>query len=152
MTAPTRLLGVDYGTRRVGLAISDADRRIASPFALYERRTPEQDADYIRQIVDAEDISAIVVGLPVRGSGHEGEKAQEARAFGGWLHTTTRLPIIYWDERYTTADAEQFMREAGLTDKQRKARRDMVAAQIMLQSYLDAGCPPTPDIGPLADD
>lgn len=147
----TRLLGVDYGTRRIGLAISDADRRIASPLAVYHRRTQEVDSRHFQSLVQEERIDRIIVGLPVRTTGREGEKAAEARAFGGWLQQATRLPVIYWDERFTTADAEQHMIDAGLTARQRQARRDMVAAQIMLQAYLDAGCPESTPILPLED-
>jgi putative Holliday junction resolvase len=148
--ARTRLLGVDYGTRRVGLAVSDPDRLIASPLAVYTRGDQTQDLRYFQRLVANEEIGCIVLGLPVHTSGQEGQKAREARAFGQWLHRATGLPVVFWDERFTTVEAEQFMGEAGLTDKQRKARRDMIAAQILLQSYLEAGCPDSMQFGPLA--
>jgi putative Holliday junction resolvase len=138
----TRLLGVDYGQVRVGLAVSDADRKIAFPLATYERRGPDQDAAYFRTVVVDEAIAALVVGLPVHLDGREGQKAAEARAFGQWLGAATGLPVVYWDERFTTVEAESALWNAGLTHKKRKARRDRVAAQIMLQAYLEAGCPP----------
>ncbi len=75
-------------------------------------------------------------------SGDEGGKAKEARAFGDWLARVTGLPVEYWDERYTTADAESTMREAGLSTRERKERLDKVAAQLILQAYLDANRPP----------
>jgi putative holliday junction resolvase len=137
----TRLLGVDYGTVRVGLAVSDAERKIASPLATYERRGRERDAAYFRQLAATEEVGQIVVGLPVHNDGREGAKAKEARAFGGMLAAATGLPVVFWDERFTTAEAEDHLWQAGLTHKRRKARRDRVAAQILLQSYLDAGCP-----------
>jgi putative Holliday junction resolvase len=137
----TRLLGVDYGQVRVGLAVSDADRKIAFPLATYERRGPDQDAAYFRTVVVDEAIAALVVGLPVHLDGREGQKAVEARAFGQWLGAATGLPVVYWDERFTTVEAESALWNAGLTHKKRKARRDRVAAQIMLQAYLEAGCP-----------
>jgi putative Holliday junction resolvase len=137
----TRLLGVDYGSVRVGLAVSDADRRIASPLATYHRREPEHDAAWFRALVEEEQIGQIVIGLPVHLDGREGQKAAEARAFGRWLGDVSGLPIVFWDERFTTVEAEGFLISAGLTNKRRKARRDRVAAQILLQSYLDAGCP-----------
>src|SRR5207248_11677156 len=115
----------------------------------YLRRNREQDARYFRTLVEAEQISQIVVGLPVHLSGREGQKAAEARAFGTWLAQVTGLPVVYYDERFTTVEAESALWEAGLTHKQRKARRDRVAAQILLQTYLDAGCPPSSDPGPL---
>jgi putative Holliday junction resolvase len=141
VTARTRLLGVDYGSVRVGLAISDADRLIASPLATYQRRSADQDAVFFRTLVDEEAIGQLVVGLPIHLSGREGQKAAEARAFGQWLGEVTALPVVFWDERFTTVEAEQFLQEAGLTSKRRKSRRDRVAAQILLQTYLEAGCP-----------
>jgi putative Holliday junction resolvase len=145
----TRLLGVDYGTVRVGLAVSDPDRKFAFPLATHERRSREQDAAYFRELVAEEAVGGLVVGLPVHLNGHEGAKAAEARAFGSWLAETTGLPVVYWDERFTTVEAESALWSAGLTHKQRKLRRDRVAAQILLQTYLDAGCPAEPEVGPL---
>jgi putative pre-16S rRNA nuclease len=138
----TRLLGVDYGKVRVGLAVSDPDRKIAFPLTTYERRGPDKDAAYFRTVVVEEAIGGLVVGLPVHLNGREGEKAAEARAYGAWLTETTGLPVVFWDERFTTVEAESALWNAGLTHKKRKARRDRVAAQILLQAYLDAGCPP----------
>jgi putative Holliday junction resolvase len=145
----TRLLGVDYGSVRVGLAISDADRLIASPLATYERRSADQDAAYFRRLVEDQGIGQLVVGLPVHLSGREGQKAAEARAFGRWLGEVTGLAVAFWDERFTTVEAEQFLQEAGLTSKRRKRRRDRVAAQIFLQTYLEADCPGNQAAGPL---
>ena len=140
MSARSRLLGVDYGTVRIGLAVSDAERRLASPLAVYERRGRERDAAYFRTLIQTEEIGAIVVGLPLHCDGHEGQKAEEARAFGAWLSETTGLPVRFWDERFSTVEAESALWQAGLTHKKRKARRDRVAAQILLQEYIDAGC------------
>jgi putative Holliday junction resolvase len=140
---------VDYGSIRIGLAVSDPDRKMAFPLATYTRRNPEQDARYFREVVEEEVIREIVVGLPVHLSGREGQKAEEARAFGKWLREVTGLPIVFWDERFTTVEAEGHLWSAGLTHKRRKERRDRVAAQILLQAYLDAGCPGESAVGPL---
>jgi putative Holliday junction resolvase len=145
----SRLLGVDFGTVRVGLSVSDAERRIASPLETYTRKNRERDAAHLREVVEREEIGEIVVGLPVHLAGHEGTKAAEARTFGGWLAQATGLPVIFWDERFSTVEAEHALWDAGLTHKGRKARRDRVAAQILLQAYLDAGCPGERPIGPL---
>lgn len=145
------LLGVDFGTVRVGLALSDPDRKIAFPLTTHTRRGPERDAAFFREQIAAHNVVGLVVGLPVHLNGHEGAKAVEARAFGRWLGATTGLPVIYFDERFTTVQAEDALWQAGLTHKRRKARRDRVAAQILLQSYLDAGCPPDPTALPLDD-
>lgn len=149
MSGRTRILGVDFGTVRVGLAVSDAERRIASPLETLTRRSRERDAAYLRDVIEREEIGEIVVGLPVHLSGHEGTKAAEARTFGRWLAETTGLPVIFADERFSTVEAESALWDAGLTHKRRKARRDRVAAQILLQAYLDAGCPGERPTGPL---
>ncbi len=141
MTLRTRFLGVDYGTVRVGLAVSDRDRKIASPLATYRRRGRQADAAHFQEVAEREEIGGLIVGLPIHFDGSEGLKAAEARAFGGWLGEVTGLPVVYWDERCTTVAAESFLWDAGLTHKRRKERRDRVAAQIILQSYLDTGCP-----------
>jgi len=132
-----RLLGVDYGRVRVGLAISDPDRILASPLATYTRRNSEVDATYFRQLIAAEDVVGLIVGLPLHTDGREGVMADEARRFGHWLGEMTRLPVGFADERFTTVHAESALWDAGLTHKRRKERRDRVAAQMMLQAYLD---------------
>ena len=132
-----RLLGIDTGTKRVGLAISDADRIIASPLTTLERQNPESDAQFFRDLIARESVVGIVVGLPMHTDGREGVKAQEARAYGDWLAKITGLPVEYADERFTTVHAESALWDAGLTHQKRKDRRDRVAAQIMLQAYLD---------------
>lgn len=149
MSAAGRLLGVDYGTVRIGLAISDPDRKIAFPLATYTRRSRDADASWFRALIAEEGVSGLVVGLPVHSTGREGQKASEARTYAGWLSEATGLPAVLFDERFTTVFAEAALWEAGLTHKQRKARRDRVAAQILLQTYLDAGCPPEVAPGPL---
>ena len=136
-----RILGVDYGSVRIGLAVSDPDRRIASPLTTYQRSGKEVDAAYFKKAVEHEQIVLIVVGLPIHLSGQEGQKAKEAREFGQWLGKATSLPIVFWDERFTTVEAEGHLLSAGLTRKRRRDRRDRVAAQILLQTYLEAGCP-----------
>ncbi len=148
----TALLGIDTGSVRVGLAVSDPDRKIAFPLAVYERRNREQDAVYFRTVAAKENPGGLVVGLPVHMSGAEGQKAAEARAFGDWLGELLGLPVIYWDERFTTVEAESALWSAGLTHKRRKERRDKVAAQLLLQAYLNAGCPTDAEPpGPLDD-
>lgn len=149
MSARTRLLGVDYGSVRVGLAVSDAERRFASPLFTYTQRSREYDAEFFCSLVEAEEIGAIVVGLPIHCDGREGSGVAASRFFGKWLAETTGLPVTFWDERFSTVEAESALWQAGLTHKKRKARRDRVAAQILLQAYLDAGCPNESAAGPL---
>jgi putative Holliday junction resolvase len=144
VSAATRLLGVDYGQVRVGLATSDPGRTIAFPLTTYRRRDAEKDGVYFRSLIAEQEVGGLVVGLPLHLDGREGDKAREARAFGAWLGEVTGLPVVFWDERFSTAMAETALWDAGLTHKKRKERRDRVAAQILLQHYLDAGCPPEP--------
>jgi putative Holliday junction resolvase len=146
-----RLLGVDCGQVRVGLAVCDPDRKIAFPLATYERQGPARDAAYFQALVQEETIAGLVVGLPLHLDGREGAKAVEARAFGAWLAEATGLPVVFWDERFTTVEAESALRAAGLTHRRRRDRRDRVAAQILLQTYLDAGCPAEPAAGSLEE-
>jgi putative Holliday junction resolvase len=145
----TRLLGIDYGVVRIGLSISDPDRKFAFPLATHERQDAEKDASYFRSLIEEEEIAGLVIGLPLHLDGREGDKAREARAFADWLGQIVALPLVFWDERFTTVEAESALWSAGLTHKKRKDRRDRVAAQIMLQAYLDAGCPPNPVLGSL---
>lgn len=146
-----RWMGVDFGDKRIGLALADDETKIATPWQNYTRRLPEVDAEYFRNICRAEGITKIVVGLPVAASGKEGEKARCARKFAGWIKSVAGLEVYLWDERYTTTEADALLANTKLPKKKKKARRDMLAAQIMLQDFLDAGCPRDAQPGPLED-
>ncbi len=137
----TCILGLDFGTKRVGAALSDPGRSMAFPLEVYERCGPVQDARHYRDLVEENDVDRIVIGLPVHTSGREGELATLTRVFGKWLGAVTGRSVIFFDERYTTVEAEQRLIDAGLKRRKRKALRDKLAAQIMLQSYIEAGCP-----------
>jgi putative Holliday junction resolvase len=151
-TGQTRVLGIDFGTRRIGAAVSDPRRKIATPLEVYERKDIAQDARHYRSLVAEHDVDLIVIGLPVHTSGQEGTSAKQARAWGGWLSKETALPVVYHDERFSTVEAEERLLAAGVKRQGRKERRDMLAAQILLQNYLDAGCPvDEPKSTPLAD-
>jgi len=142
--AKGRLAGIDFGTVRIGIAVTDPDRRLASPYENYTRRGADGDSTYFRQLVDAENIAAFVVGLPVHSSGDESQKSIESRQFGQWLTEITGLPVRYYDERYTSVQAEQSLLDAQMSRKRRKKRLDMVAAQIMLAAYLESSQPGKP--------
>jgi putative Holliday junction resolvase len=137
----TRILAIDPGKVRLGLAVSDADRKIASPLTTWTRRDLEQDRRFLKQTIDDEQIGLIVIGLPVHTTGREGVEAAKAREFGAWLAKLSGVPVVFYDERFTSQEAESALWDAGLSHKRRKARRDRVAAQILLQAYLEAGCP-----------
>jgi putative Holliday junction resolvase len=134
-----RIAGIDYGTVRIGIALADTEVGIAGPFENYTRRSPKLDADYFATFAKEECIGRFVVGLPVHLHGGESQKSAEARKFGEWLGKTTTTPVEYFDERFTTAEAERVLGMANLTKKKKEARRDQIAAQIMLTAYLEAG-------------
>ncbi len=134
-----RIAGIDYGTVRIGIALADLETGIAGPYETYTRRNTERDAEYFSELAEQERIVRFVVGLPVHLDGHESQKSREARQFGQWLEHTTGVPIDYFDERFTSVEAEAILGEANLTKKRRKARIDQLAAQIMLSAYLEAG-------------
>jgi putative Holliday junction resolvase len=137
-----RLLGIDFGTRRIGAAVSDPRGRIATPLEVYVRRGPERDAQHYRALVRDHEIEQVVIGLPLHVGGGEGESAARAREWGAWLQEVTGVAVVFHDERYTTLDAEEVLRTAGVRLGRRAAKRDMLAAQILLQHYLDATVPP----------
>ncbi|MDZ4820583.1 MAG: Holliday junction resolvase RuvX [Planctomycetota bacterium] len=133
-----RLAGVDFGTVRIGVAITDHEQRMASPYENYTRRGEQQDRRFFLNLAEQEQIVRFVVGLPVHLSGDESAKSQEARRFGKWLGEVTKRPVEFFDERYSSSEAEQMLLGAELSKKKRKARLDMLAAQIMLSAYLES--------------
>ena len=139
MASSTRIAGIDYGTVRIGIATADLEVGIATAYETYTRRNDKLDAQYFVQLAKEERLLKFVVGLPVHLSGNESQKSQEARAFGVWLKKLTELPVEYFDERFTSAEAEAILGDAQLTKKKRKQRLDQLAAQIMLTAYLEAG-------------
>ena len=148
-----RILGLDFGLRRVGGAISDPGRTIASPLEVYARGSALQDARHYRRLVEEHGIQRIVIGLPLHTSGRESEMAARARDWGAWLSSITGLPVSFTDERYTSVEADLLMIQSGIKRQKRKEMRDKLAARILLQGFLDAGCPEQqPPPRPLADE
>jgi putative Holliday junction resolvase len=135
-----RIAGIDYGTVRIGIAMADTEVGIATPVANYSRRSESLDALYFTKFAKEEQIGRFVVGLPVHLHGGESQKSSEARTFGKWLGEMTGVPVEYFDERFTTSEADELLNTAKLTKKQRQARRDQLAAQVMLTAYLETGC------------
>ena len=137
---PGVVAGIDFGTVRIGVAVSDPRRVIAFPYVNYTRRNEARDAEFFKKLATDERITQFVVGLPLHLSGDLSEKAQEAIAFGKWLGELTGVPVDYYDERYTSVEAEEYLIEANVTRKKRKQKLDKVAAQILLAAYLESGC------------
>lgn len=129
------MLGLDYGTRRVGVAICDSGQVIASPYAVLEAGDALAGLD---EILSTEDIEGIVVGLPVSLSGEEGQVALAARSFAQEVASHTGLPVELVDERFTTKVAEDVLIQGGVRRSKRRDIRDKMAATVMLQGHLDS--------------
>ena len=134
-----RLAALDYGSVRIGVAITDPEQRFASPLENYTRRSLEKDAVWLRKWIDEERVVGLIVGLPLHTTGNESQKSAEVRQFVAWLEKLIAIPIVLFDERFTTSQANELLAEAGFSTKQRKERRDKLAAQILLVSYLESG-------------
>lgn len=133
-----RALGVDLGSHRIGLAISDSGGIIASPLSVLKRsKSRRHDRDEIARIARAEEVEIIVVGLPLSMSGHMGPAAKSATEEAELLATVVDVPVVLHDERLTTVSADRSMKEANLRAPQRRQIVDKVAAAIMLQAWLD---------------
>lgn len=133
-----RVLGLDLGTKRLGLALSDPTGSFASPFAVIESRGRANDLERLREIVTDNDVGQVVVGMPTTLRGEAGLAAQQAEEFARELAAQLDVPVSTWDERMTTVVAERALISAGERRETRREKRDKVAAAVMLQSYLDA--------------
>jgi putative Holliday junction resolvase len=131
------LLACDYGRRRVGLAVSDPSESFVFPRETLQRRSLADDIEALRALCREDGVEALVVGLPLNADGSEGGMVQEARAFGDHIAAELDLPVVYWDERYTSIEADERLRERHRDPKKRRALRDREAAAIILRTYLD---------------
>jgi len=147
-----RLLGIDFGTRRLGFALSTPEQNLSTPLENWTRRGPGPDARRLRELQDEYLVRAVVVGLPLHFSGEEGRSAMHAREFGRWVRETLRLPVAFWDERCSSAAADHWLDDANFTRDQRRARRDMLAAHVILESFLRSRLPPPAADSPPAED
>ena len=133
-----RLLGLDVGDARIGVALSDETGVLASGLPTLARVGPRKDVKAIAALVREREARGIVVGLPLRLDGSLGPQAEKVLAFVETLRGSVRVPIATWDERLTTVEADRVLREAGANIRERKAKVDRVAAILILQGYLDA--------------
>lgn len=134
----SKALGVDFGDRRTGIAISDASRTIAFPRETLVCDHPEQAAAAVARLAAAEDVAEIVVGYPLNLNGTAGPRAARTDEFLAELAKRTALPLKKWDERLSTKIAEAVLIEAGTSRAKRRGVVDKLAAQVILQGYLDA--------------
>ncbi len=137
---PTRgcLLGVDFGTKRIGFAMCDDQQGFAAPLETYTRTVDSVDAKHLAQLCEDYRIKGIVIGLALHISGEESHISHLARQYGTWAAKVTGLPVTFWDERFSSATADVKLLEAGLVHTRKDSRRDMLAAQSILESYITA--------------
>ena len=133
-----RILGLDLGTKRIGVAISDGLGIIAQGIETIQRKDETHVFKCLRDIVDREGVREIVVGLPLNMNGTMGPKARDAEAFAEKIRAELKIPAKLWDERLTSLAAERLMIQADVSRSKRKQKADKIAAQLILQGYLDS--------------
>ena len=133
-----RSMGLDVGEVRVGIALSDQTGLIAQGHATLERSGWDRDLAYLAKVAEEHEVDRLVVGNPLNLDGSAGRQAERSRDFAERLKEATGLPVVLWDERFTSLSAEKVLIEAGVRRKKRRAAIDRMAAAIMLQSYLDS--------------
>lgn len=133
-----RILGLDVGTKRIGAAISDSLNITAQPLEAIARKSDGDALEAIKGIISEFDVGEIVVGLPLNMNGTKGESAQLALKFAEELKKKFDKPVKMWDERLTTAEAERLLIKSDVSRKKRKGVRDTMAAQLILEGYLNA--------------
>lgn len=137
MKTPTRALGLDYGEKRIGIALSDPLRVIAQPLGVLERKSDVKDLPALAAIARENSVDVIVMGFPLNLDGSEGNSAAKVRRFSEKLGEVAGIRVVLVDERLSTLEASRTMKTAGLDWRQRRSVVDSVSAALVLQSYLD---------------
>lgn len=137
LSREARLLGLDVGTKTIGMALSDVTRSVATPYHTVRRTKFTEDAKAIEAAIEEHDVGAVVIGLPLNLDGSEGPRAQSTRAFARNLAARIAVPILFWDERLSTAAVERHLIEADASRKRRAEVIDRMAAAYILQGALD---------------
>jgi putative holliday junction resolvase len=132
-----RLLGLDVGTKTIGLALSDVTRSVATPYDTIRRGKFTADAKTIQEVVEKNQVGALVIGLPLNLDGSEGPRAQSTRAFARNLAPHVEVPMVFWDERLSTAAVERHLIEGDASRKRRAEVADRMAAAYILQGALE---------------
>lgn len=138
MNQQGRLMGLDLGQRRIGVALSDPYGMLASPLGAIELGDPDGGQEEVRALVLEHDVGRVIVGLPLLLDGNEGEEAQRVLAWVEQLRPLLQVPVELWDERLSSAAAERALLESGMRRERRRQHRDAIAAALILQNYLDA--------------
>ena len=132
-----KIIALDIGTVRIGIATSDIMEIIASAYEVYRRKNLDVDVKYIAELVSKLDAGEIVIGLPLKLDGTEGQSVEMAKSFGEKLSELINVPIVYQDERLSTVSAQRILIESGMRREKRKDKVDSIAATFILQTYLD---------------
>lgn len=133
-----RVLGIDYGDRHIGLALTDALKLTAQPFGTYDLKASEsENRKYFQDLVIRYDVDEIVIGFPLRMDGTQGTRTQITKEFAGWLEKAVHKPIIFWDERLTTQQALHTIEDLKVRGKKKKKCEDQISAVIILSTYLE---------------
>jgi putative Holliday junction resolvase len=135
---PGRILALDLGKRRIGVAVSDPLRITAQGIPTLERTNIREDLERLRQLVEERGVSLILLGNPINMSGAEGRQSEYVRDFARRLQTSAGVPVKLWDERLTTVEAQRVLRESGVSIAKRARAVDRLSAVILLESYLDS--------------
>jgi putative Holliday junction resolvase len=136
---PGRLAGVDYGRRRIGIAVCDEHRILASPLVVHETNgDKEADGLFFQTLITAESLVGFVIGLPIHSDGSDSRMSAEVERFAHWLGEMSGLPFVFQDERYSSREATGLLAGSGLTRGKKKKRFDAVAAQVILDSWIES--------------
>ena len=138
MTLPGRVMALDLGSKRIGVAVSDPTRTIAQSHSVLKRKSREEDFARYQQILAEQQVTLLVVGLPTTADGEDSETAVWIRDYMAQFSQQSEVPIEFWDESFSTVQAEASLRQRGKRGKKARAKVDAVAAAFILQSYLDA--------------
>ncbi|MEI6256286.1 MAG: Holliday junction resolvase RuvX [Planctomycetota bacterium] len=134
-----RVAGVDYGRKRIGVAVCDAHRILASPLCVRQTTGDKAaDATFFRKLIHDEAIIGFVVGLPIHADGNDSKMSVEVERFGAWLESETGLTVVFHDERYSSREATGLLAGSGLSRGRKKERSDAIAAQVVLSSWMEA--------------
>lgn len=133
-----RVLALDLGKRRIGLALSDELGVTAQGLDTFERTNIREDLARLAQLAAEKNVTLLLMGKPLHMSGDEGRQVEYTREFADRLHAATGIPVEYWDERLTTVEAQRVLRGSGISSRKRGQAVDRLAAVLLLESYLDS--------------
>ncbi len=132
-----RILGIDFGKRRIGLALSDPLGMFASGLTTLDNRSEKAAIKALIEVIQAHQVEHLVFGLPLRHTGEEGDSAEAVKQFASLVESATQIPITFEDERFTSVIAQQSLREQGVQPSRQKHLVDQTSAALILQQYLD---------------